>query len=70
MITKDMLISDLLQLEGANQQAMVDVLFSIGMGCLGCAMRNYETIADAAAVHGVDADKLVEALAEAAKTPA
>ncbi|MBR1746720.1 MAG: DUF1858 domain-containing protein [Clostridia bacterium] len=70
MIEKTMLISDLFEIEGANQQAIADVLFGIGMHCLGCAMRNLETIEDAAAVHGIDPDKLVEALVEAAKTPA
>ena len=70
MITKEMLISDLFEIEGANQQAIAEVLFGIGMHCLGCAMRQMETIEQAAAVHGIDPDKLVEAINEAAKTPA
>lgn len=70
IITKDMLISDLFEVEGANQQAIADVLFGIGMHCLGCSMRKMETIEQAAAVHGIDPDKLVEAIIEAAKTPA
>ena len=36
--------------------------FEIGMHCLGCPASRGESIADACAVHGTDADKLVEKL--------
>ncbi|NLK18006.1 MAG: DUF1858 domain-containing protein [Clostridiales bacterium] len=36
------------------------VFQSIGMHCLGCAMARGEIIEEAAKVHGVAADKLVE----------
>ena len=67
MITKDMLIAEALQ--QGNMEAMADVLFSFGMHCLGCALSRGETIEQAAAVHGVDADEMVKALNEAAVIP-
>lgn len=67
MITKDMLIAEALQ--QGNMDAMADVLFSFGMHCLGCALSRGETIEQAAAVHGVDADEMVKALNEAAVIP-
>lgn len=63
-ITKDMLIAD--ALKQGNVEAMAEVLFSFGMHCLGCALARGETIEQAAAVHGVDADEMVAALNEAA----
>ncbi len=65
MITKDSLISECLQ-EG-NQEAIANVFFSMGMHCLGCAMAHGETVEQAAAVHGVDADELVAQLIAAAE---
>lgn len=63
-ITKDMLIVDALR-EG-NVEKMAEVLHNFGMHCLGCALARGETIEEAAAVHGVDADEMVAALNEAA----
>ncbi len=37
-----------------------EILFSIGMHCLGCPAAGAETIREAAEVHGLDADVLVE----------
>ena len=39
-----------------------ELLFSIGMHCLGCPSSGVETIKDAARVHGLDADDLVRKL--------
>ena len=39
-----------------------ELLFSIGMHCLGCPSSGIETISDAARVHGLDADDLVRKL--------
>lgn len=36
-----------------------ELLFSIGLHCLGCPSSGVETISDAAAVHGLDIDELV-----------
>ncbi|HIU62769.1 MAG TPA: DUF1858 domain-containing protein [Candidatus Caccalectryoclostridium excrementigallinarum] len=63
-ITKDMLIGDIIH--QGNSQAIAEVLFGMGMHCLGCAIAHGETIEDAAAVHGVDVDDLVDKLNEAA----
>jgi len=62
-ITKNMLIADLLKEPKAD--ALADVLFSVGMHCLGCAMAHGETVGQAAEVHGIDADQLVEELVKA-----
>lgn len=64
MITKDMLISD--ALKQGNIDAMAEVLYSFGMHCLGCALARGETIEQAAAVHGVNPDEMVNALNKAA----
>jgi hybrid cluster-associated redox disulfide protein len=45
--------------------ACAEVLFSVGMHCLGCAMSRGETIEQAAAAHNVDADELVKRMNEA-----
>lgn len=39
-----------------------DLLFSIGLHCLGCPSSGVETISDAAEVHGLDTDELVSKL--------
>ena len=39
-----------------------ELLFSIGMHCLGCPSSGVETESDAASVHGLDADDLVRKL--------
>ena len=54
-ITKDMLIGEILE-------ADVDTapfFFEMGMHCLGCPSARGESLADACAVHGVDADEMV-----------
>ncbi|MDE5600987.1 MAG: DUF1858 domain-containing protein [Clostridia bacterium] len=58
MVTKDMLISKVLEQGDPNKIA--DILMESGMHCLHCMMAHGETLEEACAVHGVDADKLVE----------
>jgi len=60
MITKDMLIIDILNQDKANDLAQV--LVDSGMHCLGCLAAHGETLEQAAAVHGIDADDLVARL--------
>lgn len=60
MITKDMLIMDALKAGDADKIAAV--LQDSGMHCLHCMLAHGETIEEAAAVHGIDADELVEKL--------
>ncbi len=58
MITKDMLIAEILK---AKPEA-ANVLISNGMGCLGCPSAQIETLEQAAAVHGMDIEKLLQEL--------
>ena len=57
-VTKETLIGDVLDhiVETAR------FFFEIGMHCLGCPHSRGESIADACAVHGTDADALVAKL--------
>lgn len=50
-----------------NYPATADVFRAFGMGCLGCAAARYETIEQGATAHGMDLDKLIKALNEAAE---
>ncbi len=59
LITKETNIGELLNI---NAEAAAPVLLSIGMHCLGCPASQAETIEEAAAVHGVNADELVAEL--------
>ena len=56
MVTKDTIIIDVLRM---NPETAL-FFFEIGMHCLGCPSASGESIAEACAVHGVDADTLVE----------
>lgn len=57
-VTKQMSIGEVLKMD--RQTAPIFMQF--GMHCLGCPHATAESIEQAAGVHGVDADKLVEAL--------
>lgn len=57
-ITKDMTIGQVLRDDPESAQ----VLMSCGMGCIGCPSAQAETLEEAAEVHGIDVEKLVEAL--------
>jgi hybrid cluster-associated redox disulfide protein len=57
-VTKDMIIADILALD----RGTVPILFKIGMPCLGCPSASGESLEQACAVHGVDADKIVKEL--------
>lgn len=58
MITKDMTIGEVVHADASKAQ----VLMSFGMGCVGCPSAQAETIAEAATVHGLNLDELLEAL--------
>ncbi len=58
MINKDMTIYEALQIKPGCEE----VLFSFGMHCIGCAIAREETLAEAAQVHGIDVDALIQAL--------
>ena len=55
-ITKDMQIGELLQVS----PEVAPILMEVGMHCLGCPASQMETLEEAAMVHGLDADLLVE----------
>lgn len=55
-ITKDMTIGDILDAE----METVPFFLEMGMHCLGCPASRGETVEEACAVHGVDADELVK----------
>jgi len=59
-VTKESLIGDVLNADVETAR----FFFEIGMHCLGCPHSRGESIADACAVHGTDADELVRKLNE------
>ena len=58
IINKDMTIGEILVLKPST----ISTLMNIGMSCVGCPASHMETIEEAAYVHGVDVDSLVDAL--------
>ena len=58
MIDKTMLVGDVLD----QYPELAEHFFQIGMHCLGCPMSRGESIADACAVHGVDAEEFLKKL--------
>ena len=55
-VTKDTIIAEVLQIDAGTAPFFLE----IGMHCLGCPSASGETIEEACAVHGVDADDLLE----------
>ena len=55
-VTKSTMIGELLRID----ENIAPLLLGIGMHCLGCPSSQMETIEEAAMVHGVDPDGLVE----------
>lgn len=64
-ITPDTLIGDIIEGD-VNIEAVANVLMSVGMHCLGCAIAQGETVGEAAQVHNVDVNELIARLNEAA----
>ncbi len=59
-VTKDSIVGDVLDFDSETAQ----FFFEIGMHCLGCPASRGESIEMACAVHGQDADALVEKINE------
>lgn len=57
-ITKDTLIGELLQYD----YNLAFLLMEAGMHCVGCPSSQMESIEEAAFVHGIDVDELMEAI--------
>ena len=45
-----------------NHPEAIEILLSIGMHCLGCPASQMESLEDACAMHGIPADKVIEAI--------
>ncbi len=60
-ITKDMRIKEIITVKPAT----IPVFGSLGMGCIHCLAADSETLEQAAAVHGLDIDALVNELNKA-----
>lgn len=57
-ISKDMTIGEIVR----QYPETVEVLMSFGMGCVGCPSAQGETIEEAAMVHGMNLEQLMDAL--------
>ena len=57
-INKEMSIGEVLNLD----RSTASIFINHGMHCLGCPHATAESLQDACAVHGADADELVEKL--------
>ena len=55
-VTKDTIIGDMLKVD----QGIAYILMQSGMHCVGCPASAGETLEEACAVHGLDADKVLE----------
>ena len=58
VVTRETIIGDILKADIAAAKFFLD----IGMHCLGCPASTGESVEMACAVHGVDADELVDML--------
>lgn len=54
-VTKSTMIGELLTID----EGVAPILLEIGMHCLGCPSSQMETIEEAAMVHGIEPDELV-----------
>lgn len=57
-INKDMIIGDVVR----ENPELVPTFIANGMHCIGCPSAQAESIEDACFVHGIDPDKMLEAL--------
>lgn len=60
LITKETIIGELVR----NYPEAIDILMNFGMGCIGCPASQAESIQDAALVHGINVNELLEELKE------
>ena len=59
-VTKDMIIADVLRMD----RETAPIFMRHGLHCLGCPASSMESIADAAMVHGLSVDALINDLNE------
>ena len=55
-VNKNMIIADMLQID----PGIAPILMASGMHCIGCPSAQGESLVEAAMVHGLNADELVE----------
>ena len=55
-ITEDTMLMELIQID----DGIADILMEMGMHCLGCALAHGETLGQAAAVHGIAPQVMVD----------
>lgn len=58
MINKEMTLAQIMQ----TKEDAPQILMSFGMGCVGCPSAQAESLEDAAMVHGLNLDELLEAI--------
>ncbi|WOC33609.1 MULTISPECIES: DUF1858 domain-containing protein [Caproicibacterium] len=58
VVTKNMVIGEILDADSSTAPFFIQM----GMHCLGCPASRGESLEEACAVHGVDADEMVEVL--------
>ena len=59
-VTKNTLIGEAIRMD----QGIIPILMGAGMHCIGCPSAQGESLAEAAMVHGIDPDALVNAVNE------
>lgn len=60
VITKDMVLGDVIRLKPRT----LGTLMGFGLACIGCPASQMETIEEAAMIHGIEPDFLLNALNE------
>lgn len=58
IVTSDMILADVIQLKPQT----LGTLLSFGLACIGCPVSQLETVEEAAMVHGIEVDFLLEQL--------
>lgn len=57
-ISKEMIIAEVIKMD----QGLIPILLNAGMHCLGCPSAQGESLEEAAMVHGMDPNQLVDEL--------
>jgi len=57
-VTKDMTVIEVIRMDPNS----AEVFYKHGLHCIGCPSASGESLEDASAVHGIDADKMLEDL--------
>ncbi len=58
VVNENMKIIELIRLD----EGVADILMNTGMHCIGCAMAHGETLGEAASVHGIEPQGLVDSI--------